>query len=143
MKCMELFFFFLLLVKNKSIIIWSWILLIFRLSGCNVSERSCAILCSVLNFQFSSLRELDLSNNDLQDSGVKLLSSGWKKSNCTLESLRSDSVVVVFFSLIYIYNVDYITLQTKTLWNSKLNFFKILFVTLVTGKKIYIYFIII
>lgn len=48
-----------------------------------------------------------------------------------------------FFSLIYIYNVDYITLQTKTLWNSKLNFFKILFVTLVTGKKIYIYFIII
>ncbi|XP_035770933.1 tripartite motif-containing protein 16-like [Neolamprologus brichardi] len=64
------------------------------LSGCNVSERSCAILCSVLNFQFSSLRELDLSNNDLQDSGVKLLSSGWKKSNCTLESLSLSGCLI-------------------------------------------------
>ncbi|XP_071399643.1 NACHT, LRR and PYD domains-containing protein 12-like [Centroberyx affinis] len=47
-----------------------------RLSGCNLSERSCEALASVLSSQSSSLRELDLSNNNLKDSGVKLLSAG-------------------------------------------------------------------
>uniref|UniRef100_A0A671W157 NACHT domain-containing protein n=1 Tax=Sparus aurata TaxID=8175 RepID=A0A671W157_SPAAU len=61
-----------------------------QLSDCNLSERSCEGLSSVLSSQSSSLRELDLSNNDLQDSGVKLLSSGLKSSHCELEILRSD-----------------------------------------------------
>ncbi|KAI3363972.1 hypothetical protein L3Q82_001570 [Scortum barcoo] len=34
------------------------------LSGCNLSERSCEALSSVLSSQSSSLRELDLSNNE-------------------------------------------------------------------------------
>uniref|UniRef100_A0A3B3C5S5 B30.2/SPRY domain-containing protein n=1 Tax=Oryzias melastigma TaxID=30732 RepID=A0A3B3C5S5_ORYME len=44
------------------------------LSGCDLSERSYAALSSILSSQSSSLRDLDLSNNNLQDSGVKLLS---------------------------------------------------------------------
>nr|XP_043871348.1 NLR family CARD domain-containing protein 3-like [Solea senegalensis] len=58
------------------------------LSGCNLSERSCEALSSVLSSVSSHLRHMDLSNNDLQDPGVKLLCDGLKSPHCSLETLR-------------------------------------------------------
>uniref|UniRef100_A0A669CLH4 NACHT domain-containing protein n=1 Tax=Oreochromis niloticus TaxID=8128 RepID=A0A669CLH4_ORENI len=58
------------------------------LSHCKLSERSCEALSMVLSSQSSCLRELNLSNNNLQDSGVKLLCSGLKTQHYTVENLR-------------------------------------------------------
>uniref|UniRef100_A0A8C7S629 NACHT domain-containing protein n=1 Tax=Oncorhynchus mykiss TaxID=8022 RepID=A0A8C7S629_ONCMY len=59
------------------------------LSACQVTEESCASLVSALRSNQSHLRSLNLSNNDLKDSGVKLLSAGLGNPHCKLESLRS------------------------------------------------------
>ncbi|XP_014186308.2 protein NLRC3-like [Haplochromis burtoni] len=58
------------------------------LSDCNLSKRSFESLSSVLSSNCSSLRELDLSNNDLEGPGVNHLSSGLNTTHCTLETLR-------------------------------------------------------
>ncbi|XP_060923081.1 NACHT, LRR and PYD domains-containing protein 3-like [Limanda limanda] len=58
------------------------------LSGCNLSEKSGEGLASVLSSHSSNLRELDLTNNDLKDSGVKLLAAGLEDPRCRLKKLR-------------------------------------------------------
>ncbi|XP_055006170.1 LOW QUALITY PROTEIN: NACHT, LRR and PYD domains-containing protein 3-like [Boleophthalmus pectinirostris] len=58
------------------------------LSSCNLSERSCEALSSVLSSQSSSLTVLDLSLNNLNDSGLKMLCVGLKSPHCKLEQLR-------------------------------------------------------
>ncbi|GAA6106469.1 NLR family CARD domain-containing protein 3-like, partial [Tachysurus ichikawai] len=65
-----------------------------RLAGCYLTSSSCETFTSALQLEKSPLRELDLSNNDLQDLGVKLLAGGLKSSHCTLEILRLSGCLI-------------------------------------------------
>ncbi|XP_059397283.1 NLR family CARD domain-containing protein 3-like [Carassius carassius] len=64
------------------------------LSICYLTDESCKSLALRLQSSNSSLRELDLSNNDLQNSGVKFLCAGLKSSDCTLNILRLSGCMV-------------------------------------------------
>ncbi|XP_049336888.1 NACHT, LRR and PYD domains-containing protein 12-like [Astyanax mexicanus] len=57
-------------------------------------KKKCGILGSVLQSPNSFLKDLDLSNNDLQDSGVELLSAGLKSSHCKLARFRLSGCLV-------------------------------------------------
>ncbi|XP_073716424.1 protein NLRC3-like [Misgurnus anguillicaudatus] len=58
------------------------------LTYCELSEKSCSGLTSVLTSKSSCLRDLDLSGNKLRDSGVKRLFDVLKNPNCKLEKLK-------------------------------------------------------
>ncbi|XDV25463.1 hypothetical protein PO909_029379, partial [Leuciscus waleckii] len=57
-------------------------------------RKALEIVSSALQSSNCVLRELDLSNNDLWDSGVKLLSDGLKSPNCQLDILRLSGCIV-------------------------------------------------
>ncbi|XDV26530.1 hypothetical protein PO909_030209 [Leuciscus waleckii] len=57
------------------------------LNDCNLTDKSCSALAAVLGSD-TNLKELNMNNNNLQDSGVKLICTGLKNIKCKLEILR-------------------------------------------------------
>ncbi|KAL1005061.1 hypothetical protein UPYG_G00053990 [Umbra pygmaea] len=64
-----------------------------RLRECDLSRCSCASLAPLL-WSYSVLRELDLSDNNLWHTGIKLLSVGLRNTNCALQTLRLSGCLV-------------------------------------------------
>ncbi|XP_033996941.1 protein NLRC3-like, partial [Trematomus bernacchii] len=59
-----------------------------KLNDDELSETLCEVVASALKSDPSHLRDLDLSESLLMDSGVERLSSGLESPNCRLEALR-------------------------------------------------------
>ncbi|KAL2086046.1 hypothetical protein ACEWY4_017105 [Coilia grayii] len=64
-----------------------------RLAGCNFTAKSCEIVAAVLQSP-NSLTEMDLSYNDLGDSGVELLSEGLSSPHCKMQKLRLSGCLI-------------------------------------------------
>ncbi|KAJ8250110.1 hypothetical protein COCON_G00233260, partial [Conger conger] len=57
------------------------------LGWCNLTEGCCDVLASVLRSPHSELSDLELRDNELQDSGVRALSAGLEDPDCKLQRL--------------------------------------------------------
>ncbi|XP_073679952.1 NLR family CARD domain-containing protein 3-like [Garra rufa] len=64
------------------------------LSGCGLTEKSCLTLASALSSNSTNLRELNLSDNNLEDLGLKHLSTGLKNPHCKLETLKLSGCLI-------------------------------------------------
>ncbi len=63
------------------------VIVFYRLCYCSITDEGCAALASALRSNPSHLRELDLSGNILEQSGVKLLSDVKDDPHYKLETL--------------------------------------------------------
>ncbi|KAJ8267231.1 hypothetical protein GJAV_G00140060 [Gymnothorax javanicus] len=61
------------------------------LNSCGLTDESCELVASILQTSNSPLRDLDLSDNNLGDSGVKQLYDGLISPNCKLQTLDLSS----------------------------------------------------
>ncbi|KAK3570339.1 hypothetical protein QTP86_017279 [Hemibagrus guttatus] len=59
-----------------------------KLCKCSLTEDDCTAVVSALGLNPSHLKELDLSDNTIGDTGVKQLSDLLQNSHCTLEKLK-------------------------------------------------------
>ncbi|XP_023202662.1 protein NLRC3-like isoform X2 [Xiphophorus maculatus] len=64
------------------------------LKDCKVTVEWIDHLVFGLKFPFSPLKDLDLSNNDLKDSGVKMLCDGLSSPGCKLKILRLSGCLI-------------------------------------------------
>jgi len=62
----------------------------YRLSNCSLDDTCCETVALALQTPNSPLIELNMSENNVKDLGVKLLSDGLKSPNCHLKILRSE-----------------------------------------------------
>uniref|UniRef100_A0A8C1MRM6 Uncharacterized protein n=1 Tax=Cyprinus carpio TaxID=7962 RepID=A0A8C1MRM6_CYPCA len=58
-----------------------------KLNNCELTEKSCSVLATVLSSK-TILKEMNLNNSHLQDSGVKEICEGLKNTVCELEILK-------------------------------------------------------
>ncbi|KAF0039272.1 hypothetical protein F2P81_007507 [Scophthalmus maximus] len=72
-----------------------------RFTYCQLSETECEVVASALKSNPSHLTELDLSENNMQDSGVKVLSAGLESQHCRLETLSPLHSLVEDGALLY------------------------------------------
>jgi len=71
------------------------------LCQCGVTDEGCAALTSALRSSPSHLRELDLSQNKIRDSGVVALSAGLGDPHCRLEKLKYNDLTDMRFTVVY------------------------------------------
>uniref|UniRef100_A0A672SSW7 Si:ch211-76m11.8 n=1 Tax=Sinocyclocheilus grahami TaxID=75366 RepID=A0A672SSW7_SINGR len=74
------------LLQNQVYVRCNLIYFPCRLNDCGLTDRSCSALTTVLGSD-TNLKELNMNNNNLQDSGVKLICTGLENIRCKLEIL--------------------------------------------------------
>ncbi len=82
---------------------------VFRLNNCKRTEKSCSVLATVLSSK-TILKEMNLNNSRLLDSGVKEICEGLKNPVCELKILKWVHFIVSYtqhHSNHYIFILEY------------------------------------